>query len=261
MDEEYIELQEWKINQNAPELTHMPKFILAKKDGGESFKRNFIIYLMNYFFSGSKNRYCSNSVLKYVKDHAHEKEKEKEGLPNKPTEKGPLKRKFGKNNIDKPLTKKAKREKSFEHMLMDQAKKEMNNDGSIPSFNIWLGLSQPDNQSPSTYVPDPKTAREKHHTNEDDDDANHDLSIKKTTENKSKARDKPSSKNGDVRNPAIRIKEPTTQGTTSSKAPSPHTAKDQPQQSKQAVSLKGSGRQHQSGKTERTSPPKDKSPK
>ncbi|KAJ8425375.1 hypothetical protein Cgig2_011759 [Carnegiea gigantea] len=34
----------------------------------ESFKRNFVIYLVNYFFNGSKNCYCSKSVLKYVKD-------------------------------------------------------------------------------------------------------------------------------------------------------------------------------------------------
>ncbi|KAJ8433424.1 hypothetical protein Cgig2_024760 [Carnegiea gigantea] len=64
MDEEYDEvsaawLREWKINQNAPELTRMPEFVLAKKDEGESFKRDFITYL---------NHYCSNSVLKYVKD-------------------------------------------------------------------------------------------------------------------------------------------------------------------------------------------------
>ncbi|KAJ8420954.1 hypothetical protein Cgig2_025808 [Carnegiea gigantea] len=33
------------IEHAALELTHMPEFILAKKDGGKSFKRNFIIYL------------------------------------------------------------------------------------------------------------------------------------------------------------------------------------------------------------------------
>ncbi|KAJ8425376.1 LOW QUALITY PROTEIN: hypothetical protein Cgig2_011760 [Carnegiea gigantea] len=55
-DEEYDEvhavwLKEWKINQNAPEITRMPKFILAK---GDSLKRNFIIYSVNYFFNGSR---------------------------------------------------------------------------------------------------------------------------------------------------------------------------------------------------------------
>ncbi|KAJ8424152.1 hypothetical protein Cgig2_001614 [Carnegiea gigantea] len=69
--EEYDEvhtawLKEWKIEQNAPELTRMPEFILAKKNGGESFKRNFIIYLVNCFFSGPKNCYYSKSIPKYV---------------------------------------------------------------------------------------------------------------------------------------------------------------------------------------------------
>ncbi|KAJ8424500.1 hypothetical protein Cgig2_020045 [Carnegiea gigantea] len=45
------------------------------------------------------------------------------------------------------------------------------------------------------------------------------------------------------------------QQTTSSKAPSPHTTKDQPQQSKQI------GKQAQSEKAESTPPPKDKSAK
>ncbi|KAJ8424498.1 hypothetical protein Cgig2_020043 [Carnegiea gigantea] len=43
-------------------------FIPAKKAGCESFKRNVIIYLVNYIFNGSKNCYCSKSMLKYVKD-------------------------------------------------------------------------------------------------------------------------------------------------------------------------------------------------
>jgi len=72
-DEEYDEihtawLKEWKIEQNAPELTRMLAFILAKKDGGKSFKRNFIIYLVDYFFGRLKNRYCGKSILKFVKD-------------------------------------------------------------------------------------------------------------------------------------------------------------------------------------------------
>jgi len=71
-DEQYDEmhavwLKEWKIQQNAPELTRIPEFIMAKKDGGESFKRNFIIYLVSSSFSGPKNRYCSKSILKFVK--------------------------------------------------------------------------------------------------------------------------------------------------------------------------------------------------
>ncbi|KAJ8425629.1 hypothetical protein Cgig2_024284 [Carnegiea gigantea] len=73
MDKEYDEVRatwvkEWKIEQNASELTCMPEFSLAKKDKGESFKRNFIIYLVTFHFSGPKNSYCSKSILKYVKD-------------------------------------------------------------------------------------------------------------------------------------------------------------------------------------------------
>ena len=46
----------------------MPEFTLAKKDRGESFKWNFIKYLVNCFFNRLKNYYCSTSILKYVKD-------------------------------------------------------------------------------------------------------------------------------------------------------------------------------------------------
>ncbi|KAJ8425624.1 LOW QUALITY PROTEIN: hypothetical protein Cgig2_018409 [Carnegiea gigantea] len=61
-------VKEWKLHHNAQELTRMLELILAKKDRGESFKRNFIIYLVSYFFSGPKNRNCNKSILKYVKD-------------------------------------------------------------------------------------------------------------------------------------------------------------------------------------------------
>ncbi|KAJ8427418.1 hypothetical protein Cgig2_013662 [Carnegiea gigantea] len=47
-------VREWKIKHAASKLTHMSEFILAKKDDGESFKRNFIIYLVNYVFSGRR---------------------------------------------------------------------------------------------------------------------------------------------------------------------------------------------------------------
>ncbi|KAJ8421247.1 hypothetical protein Cgig2_013348 [Carnegiea gigantea] len=72
-DEEYDEVhaawvKEWKIEHNALELTHMLEFMLPKKDGGKSFKRNFIIYLVSCLFSRLKNRYYSKSILKYVKD-------------------------------------------------------------------------------------------------------------------------------------------------------------------------------------------------
>ncbi|KAJ8429729.1 LOW QUALITY PROTEIN: hypothetical protein Cgig2_024981 [Carnegiea gigantea] len=73
MDEEYDEMhaawvKERKIEHTAPELTRMLEFILAKKDGGERFKRYFMIYLVNCFFSRPKNCYCSKTILKYFKD-------------------------------------------------------------------------------------------------------------------------------------------------------------------------------------------------
>jgi len=49
----------------------MPEFILTEKGGGESFKRNFILYLVNCFFNRPKNRYYNKSILKYVKDVSH----------------------------------------------------------------------------------------------------------------------------------------------------------------------------------------------
>ncbi|KAJ8425614.1 hypothetical protein Cgig2_005293 [Carnegiea gigantea] len=50
-----------KIMESSRSLTdkEYDEFIPAKKDGGESFKRNFIIYLVNCIFSGQKNHYCN----------------------------------------------------------------------------------------------------------------------------------------------------------------------------------------------------------
>ncbi|KAJ8422523.1 LOW QUALITY PROTEIN: hypothetical protein Cgig2_002552 [Carnegiea gigantea] len=70
-DEEYdkvyaVWLKEWKLQKNAPKLTRMWEFILAEKEGGESFKRNIIIYLVDCFFCRPKNHYYSKLILKYV---------------------------------------------------------------------------------------------------------------------------------------------------------------------------------------------------
>jgi len=61
-------MKERGIDQNNMKLTRMSDFIFGKTNGRESYKRNFIIYLVNYFFSGLKNHYCSKSFLKNVKD-------------------------------------------------------------------------------------------------------------------------------------------------------------------------------------------------
>ncbi|KAJ8439651.1 hypothetical protein Cgig2_021663 [Carnegiea gigantea] len=63
-DREYDEVHAaWKIEHNAPELTRMPKFILAKKDGGDSFKRNFFIYLVNSFSAGRRTATAASPSL------------------------------------------------------------------------------------------------------------------------------------------------------------------------------------------------------
>ncbi|KAJ8425378.1 hypothetical protein Cgig2_011762 [Carnegiea gigantea] len=64
--------------------------------------------------------------LKHAHDREKEKAKEKEGLPKKPIEKGPLKRKSGKNKANKPLSKKAKRDKSHEQLGRDDKSPQKN---------------------------------------------------------------------------------------------------------------------------------------
>ncbi|KAJ8430876.1 LOW QUALITY PROTEIN: hypothetical protein Cgig2_011339 [Carnegiea gigantea] len=63
-----------------------------------------------------KGKVENKSSEEHAYDKENEKAKEKDGLPKRPKEKGPLKRKSGKNNIDKPLSKKPKIEKSPEHL-------------------------------------------------------------------------------------------------------------------------------------------------
>ncbi|KAJ8420870.1 hypothetical protein Cgig2_023870 [Carnegiea gigantea] len=182
MDEEYHEvpatwLKEWKVQKNAPELTRMPEFILAKKDEGKSFKRNFIIYLVNCFFSGPKNRYCNKFILKYVKDVSVIVEKED----------------------------------FHEDVVLDHPKSVTKKDDSIPSCGLGLGLSQSDSQSSvphTTSVPDLSTAVVNEDDGGEDDDVGaqlrfllsntsqvyRELRIKKPAENKPKEGDEPSCK-------------------------------------------------------------------
>ncbi|KAJ8420796.1 LOW QUALITY PROTEIN: hypothetical protein Cgig2_016839 [Carnegiea gigantea] len=142
-NEEYDEVHAtW---HNAPKLTCIPEFNLAKKDWGESFKRNIIIYLKlitsvkqykesksakgvhfdgPFFFLMPKKKKKTEKKAKIEsknneeltsKKHTHDKQtekaKEKEGLPNKSVAEVAEKRKPGKDHADKRLSKKAKREK------------------------------------------------------------------------------------------------------------------------------------------------------
>ena len=44
-----------------PKLRKMPKHILSKTFVRESFKRNFVLYMVSYFFNGSKIIFLVNT--------------------------------------------------------------------------------------------------------------------------------------------------------------------------------------------------------
>ncbi|KAJ8421699.1 LOW QUALITY PROTEIN: hypothetical protein Cgig2_002596 [Carnegiea gigantea] len=168
-------------------------------NGGESFKRNFIIYLVNCFFNGPKNRYCSKSILKYHKNVSQ--------IPSldwcqfvvdklitsvrhykgSTAPKGKVNNDFSAPSfisivpLDKPSGKGQiqadtlvfdanviiEKEKYREDVVLDQLKSVMKEDPSMLSCSLGLGLSQPDSQSlvpQNTSVPNPSTAA----VNEDD---------------------------------------------------------------------------------------------
>ncbi|KAJ8431061.1 LOW QUALITY PROTEIN: hypothetical protein Cgig2_027116 [Carnegiea gigantea] len=182
IDEEYDEvhttwMKEWNINQNTLELTHMSQFILAKKDGGESCKRNFIIYLnkeplMQQVCSKICEGYYILDRCQFILDKMI-------------------------SSVRQYKESKAAKGAHFDSLLFFLMK-----DDNIPLFSLGLGLSQLASQSLfpiSTYMPDPNTTSEKNNNNVDDDDddaplrfplrntsqANCELSIKKLPENKS----------------------------------------------------------------------------
>jgi len=112
------------------------------------------------------------------------------------------------------------REQQREDVVMDQVKQELKKANSISSFNLVLGPSQSDTQSPiptSTSVPDRNIVGEKDNDKDDDDSAplrfplrqifleNCDLSIKEPPENKSKVGEKPAHKKGEVRKTTIKF--------------------------------------------------------
>ena len=49
-----------------PKLGQMPQYILSQTNARESFKRNFVLYMVSYFFNGSKNVYGTPYFAKNV---------------------------------------------------------------------------------------------------------------------------------------------------------------------------------------------------
>ncbi|KAJ8423828.1 hypothetical protein Cgig2_017391 [Carnegiea gigantea] len=223
----------------------MLEFILAQKDGGESFGRNFIIYLVNCFLSGSKNRYYSMSFLKYVKHvnqitsldwcqfildklissaRHYKKSKAAKGVhfdgpifllikmqPNEDNGGPSLSPTLaiGKLNSNAPTSAATSlADASVGANTEDYCEHELK-DNNVPLFSLGFRLSQLDSQSPvpaNRSVHDPNVAGEKDIDDEDDyDDVNSNLSIMKLPENKSKAGKKPASKKGVAQKTTIMI--------------------------------------------------------
>ncbi|KAJ8427170.1 hypothetical protein Cgig2_024702 [Carnegiea gigantea] len=47
--------KDWNLQDGTPKLSLMPQYILSQTNAGESFKRNFVMYMVSCFFNGSKN--------------------------------------------------------------------------------------------------------------------------------------------------------------------------------------------------------------
>ena len=41
----------WNLQDGTPKLSQMPQYILSQTDAAESFKRNFVMYLVSCFFN------------------------------------------------------------------------------------------------------------------------------------------------------------------------------------------------------------------
>ncbi|KAJ8423413.1 LOW QUALITY PROTEIN: hypothetical protein Cgig2_020950 [Carnegiea gigantea] len=211
MDEEYDEvdaesLKEWKLQKNTLQLTRMPEFILAEKDGGKSFKRNFIIYLVNCFFSKPKNSEYNKSILKYVKDldtclgwckfivdklitsiRYYKESMAAKGVyfdanndlcasafyPTLPVDKPDGEAEIPGDTLIFDASIIVGKGEHCEDVVLDQPKTITKKDDRILSYSLGLGLSQPYSQRPTTCVPDPSTTgvNEDYRINDDDDGA------------------------------------------------------------------------------------------
>ncbi|KAJ8429191.1 hypothetical protein Cgig2_028764 [Carnegiea gigantea] len=41
--------KDWNLQDGTPKLSQMPQYILSQTDAGKSFKRNFVMYMINWF--------------------------------------------------------------------------------------------------------------------------------------------------------------------------------------------------------------------
>ncbi|KAJ8421665.1 hypothetical protein Cgig2_007970 [Carnegiea gigantea] len=172
-------LKEWEIDQNASELVRMSEFILAKKDGGESFKRNFIIYLWieELLLQQVCPEICEECELDRIPRLMPVRTGQQPNRDNVGPSFSPTLALSGPNSEAQILVTTSMvnasisvdKEEHRENILMDQAKKEMKRDDSLPSFSVGLGLSQP-NILKTTFVLDPNITGKKDDDNEDDDD-------------------------------------------------------------------------------------------
>ncbi|KAJ8421368.1 LOW QUALITY PROTEIN: hypothetical protein Cgig2_025251 [Carnegiea gigantea] len=217
-DEEYDE--NGKLSRMPYNSLECQSSFWPKKTGGESFKRNFIIYLVNCFINGPKNRYYSKSILKYVKEGSQiasldysrrykkskaakeDKESSNDGAPSfRPTltlQKLDSEDQFlGTTSVAAPALL-LKRKTTPNDVIKKY--------DSIPSCSLVLGLNQLDSKIPipqTTSTPDPNTTKVNEDDVNDDEGAllrfplkdtsqlNCELSIKKPDWNRPKEGDKP----------------------------------------------------------------------
>ncbi|KAJ8426724.1 hypothetical protein Cgig2_004223 [Carnegiea gigantea] len=196
----------------------MPEFILGKKGGGESFKRNFIIYLLTkeMLLQQVHPEICQRCQPNCILGLVPKANNDLCAPLFCPTPS--LHKLDGEDQIlgialvtDVSVT--IEKKDHCEDMVLNQPKNVTKKDDRISSYSLGLGLSQPDSQSPvlqTSYVPDPSTVGlNEDDGGEDDNDGaplrfplsntsqvNCELSIKKSAENKSKEGDEPSSKKG-----------------------------------------------------------------
>ncbi|KAJ8426180.1 LOW QUALITY PROTEIN: hypothetical protein Cgig2_017108 [Carnegiea gigantea] len=127
--------------------------------GGKCFKKNFIIYLVNYFFSGPKSHYCSKSILKYIKYIAsldwcqfvldklitsvrHYKESTATKGSHTSTSQTNGEAEIPGDTLISDVSIIVEKEDHREDVVLDQLRGVTKKEDSIPSSSLGLGLSQ-----------------------------------------------------------------------------------------------------------------------